>query len=344
MASTNLLFAVLAVSGKSEWLFATAVILDDIAAAFATVAFVAFISLLVDRTYTATQYALLASIGTAGRTILAASSGWLVDSLESGGTLNLQYKFINLGSIPIPSVENPWAVFFVISLKSEVVTQILYGETFKKIKKNGSWLKIKTDLDNYRGFLREKKFPINQKNTHKIFNLTAPLYSKPNIKSKMQKKLSFSSKIRIVEKKNGFYKFDNYWIRKKDLKPINYITKDIFKYVKKFINIKYKWGGRHFTGIDCSGLIQLFFNFNNKFCPRDTKDQIKYFKKKIKLNNIKKNDLIFWKGHVAIAKSKYNLIHAYGPLKKTLIMPTNKTIDRIYKTANLKVIGIKRFI
>ena len=82
MAVTNLLFAVLAWSGKSEWLFAIAVIADDISAAFATVAFVAFISLLVDRTYTATQYALLASIGTAGRTTLASSSGALVDWLN----------------------------------------------------------------------------------------------------------------------------------------------------------------------------------------------------------------------------------------------------------------------
>ena len=82
MASTNLLFSILAWSGKSEWLFAVAVIFDDMAAAFATVAFVAFISLLVDRTYTATQYALLASIGTAGRTTLAASSGALVDWLN----------------------------------------------------------------------------------------------------------------------------------------------------------------------------------------------------------------------------------------------------------------------
>ena len=82
MASTNLLFSILAWSGKSELLFAIAVIFDDIAAAFATVAFVAFISMLVDRTYTATQYALLASIGTAGRTSLAASSGALVDWLN----------------------------------------------------------------------------------------------------------------------------------------------------------------------------------------------------------------------------------------------------------------------
>ncbi len=82
MASTNLLFSLLAWSGKSEILFAIAVIFDDMAAAFATVAFVAFISMLVDRTYTATQYALLSSIGTAGRTTLAASSGALVDWLN----------------------------------------------------------------------------------------------------------------------------------------------------------------------------------------------------------------------------------------------------------------------
>jgi MFS transporter, PAT family, beta-lactamase induction signal transducer AmpG len=82
MALTNLLFTVLAWSEKSELLFALAVIFDDMAAAFATVAFVAFISLLVDRTYTATQYALLASIGTAGRTTLASSSGALVDWLN----------------------------------------------------------------------------------------------------------------------------------------------------------------------------------------------------------------------------------------------------------------------
>ena len=82
MASTNLMFSVLAWAGNSEIIFAIAVLLDDLAAAFATVAFVAFISVLVDRTYTATQYALLASIGTAGRTLFASSSGALVDWLN----------------------------------------------------------------------------------------------------------------------------------------------------------------------------------------------------------------------------------------------------------------------
>ena len=104
MASTNLLFSVLAWSDKSELLFAVAVIFDDIAAAFATVAFVAFISLLVDRSYTATQYALLASIGTAGRTTLASSSGALVDWLNGDwGTF-----FILTALMVIPSLIILW--------------------------------------------------------------------------------------------------------------------------------------------------------------------------------------------------------------------------------------------
>jgi PAT family beta-lactamase induction signal transducer AmpG len=100
MASTNLLFSILAWSGKSELLFAIAVIFDDMAAAFATVAFVAFISMLVDRNYTATQYALLASIGTAGRTTLAASSGALVDWLNGDWGL----FFIITAIMVIPSL------------------------------------------------------------------------------------------------------------------------------------------------------------------------------------------------------------------------------------------------
>ncbi|MFL2877663.1 MAG: AmpG family muropeptide MFS transporter [Candidatus Pelagibacter sp.] len=100
MASTNLLFSVLAWSGKSEILFAIAVIFDDMAAAFATVAFVAFISMLVDRTYTATQYALLASIGTAGRTTLASSSGALVDWLNGDWSI----FFILTAVMVIPSL------------------------------------------------------------------------------------------------------------------------------------------------------------------------------------------------------------------------------------------------
>ena len=111
MALTNLLFAILAWTGKSELLFAIAVIADDISAAFATVAFVAFISLLVDRTYTATQYALLASLGTAGRTTLASSSGALVDFLNGD-----------------------WGIFFILTAVMVIPSLICLGIIQNKIK------------------------------------------------------------------------------------------------------------------------------------------------------------------------------------------------------------------
>ena len=111
MAATNLLFSVLAWNEKSELLFAIAVIFDDIAAAFATVAFVAFISLLVDRAYTATQYALLASIGTAGRTTLASSSGALVDWLNGD-----------------------WGIFFVLTALMVIPSLIILWIMRNKLK------------------------------------------------------------------------------------------------------------------------------------------------------------------------------------------------------------------
>ena len=124
------------------------------------------------------------------------------------------------------------------SKKSEVITQLLYGDTFKKLKKDGKWIKIKNDLDNYKGYIINKNFPVKHKNTHKIYNLSSTLYSRPNEKYKIKKKLSFGTKIKVLKKKKIFYKFDSLWIKKKDVKKIKFITKDSFKNVKKFVNVK----------------------------------------------------------------------------------------------------------
>jgi len=115
MALTNLMFSWLAWAGPSKGLFALAVVVDDIAAAFATVAFVTFISLLVDRTYTATQYALLASIATFGRTTIAAFSGSMVDSL--GGNWGL--FFIITTVMVIPSLIVLWFIRNKMNLSGE---------------------------------------------------------------------------------------------------------------------------------------------------------------------------------------------------------------------------------
>ncbi len=232
-------------------------------------------------------------------------------------------------------------IYKKMSLKSEIITQMIYGDSFLITKKTKKWLKIKIKEDNYSGFIQNKKFSFYIKPTHKVNILKTKIYKFPNNKRKIGE-LTFGSKLRAERTKSKFIKCQKGWIKQKDLRLINYKEKNIFNKIKLFKNTKYKWGGKSFKGIDCSALIQIFFNFNNKFCPRDAKDQFKYFKKNIKLKNIKKNDIIYWKGHVAVTLSKNKLIHAYGPLKSTVIMDISKTIKKIEKTAGLKIIGVKR--
>ena len=228
------------------------------------------------------------------------------------------------------------------NLKSSIDTQLLYGDNFKVIKALGGWKKIKIKKDGYIGYIKNKKFLPSVKLNYKVSVLKARIFNEPNSKKKLKKFLPYESRLKITEKYRKFAKFENNWIKISDLQKINFKNNDIFKNIKLFKNIKYLWGGKSYKGIDCSALVQIFFNQNNKYCPRDSKDQEKYFKKKIKLKDIKKNDLIFWKGHVAVALSKSKLIHAYGPMKKVVIMDIKRTIDRIKRTAKLKVTSIRR--
>ena len=219
---------------------------------------------------------------------------------------------------------------------SEVISQILYGEKFKILSKNKNWIKIKVSFDNYIGYIKNKNYVNDYKPTHKVFILRSSIFNKTNNKTKYF--LPFASRVSIIQENKEFLEFEkNKWIKKTDIKKINHIEKNYLKVLKLFLKTKYVWGGKTYKGIDCSAILQLLYYYNNKFYPRDTKDQIKYSAKIAKRRIFKKGDIIFWKGHVAICVNSKKLIHAYGPEKKVLIMPIIETIDRIEKTAKLIV-------
>lgn len=98
MASTNLMFSWLATTGPEPWLLSLTVVVDGFTAALGTVAFISFITFLSSHTFTATQYALLVSIGNLGRTSLASSSGWMVDQL--GGNWSLFFILTAVAVVP----------------------------------------------------------------------------------------------------------------------------------------------------------------------------------------------------------------------------------------------------
>ena len=227
------------------------------------------------------------------------------------------------------------------SRKSEVTSQIIYGERFKILNKNKSWIKIKTLFDNYKGFIKNSKYIEKFKPLYKVSSLKARIFKKPGIRTNSW--LPFASRLSVLDQKKNYIKIEkNKRIKKEDVKKVNHKENNYSKIFKKFLNLKYVWGGKTYQGIDCSALLQIFFFYNNSFYPRDTKDQIKYTKKNSKKRHFKKGNIIFWKGHVAMCLNSKELIHAYGPEKKVIIMPIIETINRIQKTAKLKVKKVSR--
>ena len=217
------------------------------------------------------------------------------------------------------------------SISSKISSQIIYGEKFKILKRNKNYLKIRTSYDKYAGYIKNKIFIKKFNPTHKVKTLKTRIGKSNNF-------LNFSSEIEVLERKKNYVMFKkNKWIKKKDITLIKKKEKNFIKIFKLFINCKYKWGGKTHQGIDCSALVQIFYRFNNKFFPRDTVDQIKYKKGSITKKKFKHGDIIFWKGHVAVCLNSNQLIHAYGPRKKVVIMPIKKTINLIEKTAQLNV-------
>ena len=227
------------------------------------------------------------------------------------------------------------------SRRSEVTSQIIYGEKFKILTKYKNWIKIKTLFDNYNGFIKSSKYTKKFSPNYKVSSLKAKIFRKPGKETKSW--LPLASRLSVFEQDKNYVKIEkNKWMKKTDIKKLTHKENNFIKIFKKFLDVKYVWGGKTFRGIDCSALLQIFFYYNCSFYPRDTKDQIKYTKKNSKKRKFKKGDIIFWKGHVAICLNSKQLIHAYGPKKKVVIMPIIETINTIQKTAELKVKKISR--
>ena len=119
------------------------------------------------------------------------------------------------------------------SLNSEIVTQMIYGDNFKILGKRNKWFRIKILEDNYKGFIKEKRFFKFTKPTHKVSNLVSKIYKSPGKRQKVLE-LSFGSKVKITQIHGGFGKIHNGWISLNDVKPIGYKEKDIFKRLSIF--------------------------------------------------------------------------------------------------------------
>lgn len=229
------------------------------------------------------------------------------------------------------------------NFRSEHLKEILFGEIFIKLKEYKKFYYGFTQFDKYFGYV--KKTNMNNhliKNNYLVKSGKAYLYKNNNLRSKTNKFLYFNSKVFISNDGKNLSKSNAGWIRNRDLIAIKKIkNRNYLENINIFYKSKYVWGGNTNDGVDCSGLVQELMKNKLIRCPRNSKEQEIFFKKSINRNNIKKGDLLFWKGHVAIVISKKQCVHAYGPSKKVIKMQINKLISILIKKS-LKLSSIKR--
>jgi cell wall-associated NlpC family hydrolase len=125
------------------------------------------------------------------------------------------------------------------------------------------------------------------------------------------------------------------------LAPLKAKQADFVAVAEEFLNAPYLWGGKTSLGIDCSGLVQVALQAAGQACPRDSDMQEMALGKLSSLGEMRRGDLIFWKGHVAIACDGETLLHANAHHMMVAIEPTAEAIARI-KTAGSEVTSVKR--
>ena len=173
-------------------------------------------------------------------------------------------------------------IFKAPNKKSEVVSQILFGEEFFVKKTNNQFYKGCSTFDKYSGFVLKKNFKkISAEKKYRITIKKASLFSGPNLLKKTKKELLFNSQVCIQEERNNFIKIGKFWIKKNSIKKINNSSNNFLEKIKYFSKTRYLWGGNSIKGIDCSGLVQELLKSINKKCPRDSKDQLAFFKKSV---------------------------------------------------------------
>jgi cell wall-associated NlpC family hydrolase len=222
--------------------------------------------------------------------------------------------------------------------------QLIFGETVKIVNVSDDWRLIQADKDGYCGYVPFAALGKVQDATHKVTAPATHVYDAPSMKSPDRLMLSFGSQVTALAETAGFIETDVGHIPRQHLHRLPVTAKDPAAIAALFIGSPYLWGGNSRSGIDCSGLVQAALLACGIPCPGDS-DQQKTLG--VPLNDpdsLRRNDLIFWKGHVAIVTAPDQIIHANAGYMSTVYEPLADALIRIETQGDGRPTGFRRII
>lgn len=217
-------------------------------------------------------------------------------------------------------------------------TQFLLGERVRVFESKNGWSWVQSDRDNYVGYVRGADLgPGHLKPTHEIAAPRTFAYGEPDMKTPIRRALSMGSRFSVAGMAEtrglGYVVTDaGEAIVAKHVRRIEPRTDDYVDWAEKLIGAPYLWGGTSGFGVDCSGLVSLSMRMAGTDVARDTPMQESSLGTAIdrKRDGLKRGDLVFWKGHVAIVVDDgRTIIHASGHTMDVALEPLNAAIERI---------------
>lgn len=208
--------------------------------------------------------------------------------------------------------------------------QLLYGDEVTVLSKADSWSYLQARKDGYCGFVPSDALGPEEPATHQVCAPATHLYQAANLKSPDRTSLSFGSRLSVTAEMDGFAETAGGFVPLQHLKLMEHLETDPAAVAQLFLGTPYLWGGNSRFGIDCSGLVQAALLACGIRCPGDSDLQMALGAPTE--GAFERNDLLFWKGHVALVMDGAHLIHATAHSMSCLIEPIAEVMERIEKT------------
>jgi len=223
-------------------------------------------------------------------------------------------------------------------------TQLLYGEQFTVYEDKDGWVWGQAALDGYVGYALSEHFTDPGMATHRVISLSTPLLNAPDVKMGAPDMLPMNSKLTILQPGERFVRLDDGgYVFVGHIGPLDNPISDWVAVAEQFVGVPYVWGGKTAAGIDCSGLVQNALEAGGIKSPRDTDMMEAALGASIPLDaDLRRGDLIFWKGHVGLMLDSARIIHANGYFMQVSIEPLVLVRERTLAKEGVPIRTIKR--
>jgi len=235
------------------------------------------------------------------------------------------------------------------SFDGELQTEALFGEAVRIFEIRDGWAWGQNLTDDYVGYLPlEALSPGQLQPTHRVSALRTFIYEEANLKSPPIALISMMSPVAVIDRDGDFCELaDKGYVYHSHLVPENEVDPDFVAVAERFLGTPYLWGGRTSLGLDCSALIQIGLLATGQFSRRDSDLQAAslgdLLNDTTELSQLKRGDLVFWKGHIGVMIDQKQLLHSNAHHMAVAIEPLEAAVQRIRINGGGEITALRRF-